>query len=169
MTSFGIMRKIEIDAAHRIPEHGSACRNLHGHRYTIEAHCSGILGEGESSGITLDFKFLKEEMMHAIHDPCDHGMILRYDDWLLKALAPDIADEAADAISKGLGHFYSTSHWNKGLKLCVLPFVPTAENLAKFWFELLVPNVIHRSDERAILEKIVVHETPNCLAVYPFR
>ena len=31
-----ITRKLEFDAGHRIPDHKSQCRNLHGHRYTIE-------------------------------------------------------------------------------------------------------------------------------------
>ena len=30
-------RRIEFDAAHRVMEHESKCRHLHGHRYAIEA------------------------------------------------------------------------------------------------------------------------------------
>jgi 6-pyruvoyltetrahydropterin/6-carboxytetrahydropterin synthase len=30
-----ITRKLEFDAGHRIPDHNSQCRNLHGHRYTL--------------------------------------------------------------------------------------------------------------------------------------
>ena len=31
-----ITKEIEIDAAHRVPNHKSKCRTFHGHRYRIE-------------------------------------------------------------------------------------------------------------------------------------
>ncbi|MHB8760606.1 MAG: 6-pyruvoyl trahydropterin synthase family protein, partial [Thiobacillus sp.] len=31
-----ITRRLEFDAGHRIPNHGSQCRHLHGHRYALE-------------------------------------------------------------------------------------------------------------------------------------
>ena len=31
-----ITRRLEFDAGHRIPDHASQCRHLHGHRYAIE-------------------------------------------------------------------------------------------------------------------------------------
>ena len=36
-----ITRKLEFDAGHRIPDHKSQCRNLHGHRYTLEITLTG--------------------------------------------------------------------------------------------------------------------------------
>lgn len=162
-----IMRKIEIDAAHRVPEHGSACRALHGHRYTIEAHCRGQLAaEGEQNGMLLDFKFIKEGLMRFVHDPCDHGMMLRYDDPLLKLLDPKFAEQAMRHIKEG-GICWEGTYWNKGLKLCALFYVPTAENLAHHWYDRLKQFVIDRSDNRAALDRIRVWETPNCYADYP--
>ena len=43
---FIVRRQIGIDAGHRVMTHGSKCRNMHGHRYTIEAHCQ----TGQMSG-----------------------------------------------------------------------------------------------------------------------
>ena len=43
-----ITRKLEFDAGHRIPDHTSQCRNLHGHRYTVEItlkHYAHLLDE----------------------------------------------------------------------------------------------------------------------------
>ena len=170
--NFNIMRSIEIDAAHRVPEHGSGCRNLHGHRYKIEAYCKGELAtEGEQQGMALDFKFLKEEMMRHIHDPCDHGMMLRYNDPLLELLAPNIAAMAEVVAMKDVYHdgmfLADNSMWNKGLKLYILPMVPTAENLAKHFYCKLFEHIKHRSDDRAKLARIRVWETPNCFAEYP--
>ena len=36
-----ITRRLEFDAGHRIPDHASQCRHLHGHRYVIEISLSG--------------------------------------------------------------------------------------------------------------------------------
>ena len=39
--SVRITRRLEFDAGHRIPNHASQCRHLHGHRYAIEVTLSG--------------------------------------------------------------------------------------------------------------------------------
>ena len=36
-----ITRRLEFDAGHRIPDHASQCRHLHGHRYALEVTLSG--------------------------------------------------------------------------------------------------------------------------------
>ena len=36
-----ITRRLEFDAGHRIPNHISQCRHLHGHRYAIEITLRG--------------------------------------------------------------------------------------------------------------------------------
>lgn len=165
---FRITRQLEIDAAHRVPEHGSKCRALHGHRYRILASCVGdVAVKGVETGMLLDFKFLKEGMVRYIDEPCDHGLILRYDDPLLAKLHPIVAANATAAINRGEKFFYDISQWNIGLHVYAIPVVPTAENLAQHWFERLEPFVAMRSDRRAVLEKIEVFETPNCSAVYP--
>jgi len=169
MKNFTIMRQLEIDAAHRVPEHGSKCRALHGHRYKIEAHCRGELAqEGEQGGMLLDFSFLKEGLIMHIHDPCDHGLILRFDDALLTGLIgptrfKDIQLQFQDGIKT-----WEEYSWNEGLKLYLIRTVPTAENLAQHWYERLQQFVKDRSDGRATLAKLRVHETPNCWAEYPF-
>ncbi|HZP21610.1 MAG TPA: 6-carboxytetrahydropterin synthase [Bauldia sp.] len=155
--SHTISRRIEIDMAHRVPDHGSKCRNLHGHRYVIEAVCSGALGEvGPERGMVLDFGFLKEEMIAAIHDPCDHAAVLWADDPLLANLAGAAAKGAAPGsrVASPFG------------PVLVLSFTPTAENLARYWFEALAPRVAARSGGRAQLRELRVHETPNSTATY---
>lgn len=168
-TLHGITRDIGIDAAHRVPLHGSKCRCLHGHRYHIEAYCQGPLAEsGEQSGMTLDFGFLKDEMMKEIDQPCDHATILWSKDPLAKLLIPDLDFNEVNSEIEALGfHFTETSSALIPFKLYFIPFIPTAENLARHWYERLLPRVVERSEERAALVKVVVHETPNCRAYYP--
>jgi 6-pyruvoyltetrahydropterin/6-carboxytetrahydropterin synthase len=141
---FRITREIGIDAAHRVPTHGSKCFNAHGHRYQIHATCEGALIEqGVQQGMVLDFGFLKDEMMQVIDTPCDHAAIFWDQDPFL--------------------HIFRECCG----KLVVVPFIPTAENLARYWFDGLMPRVTWRSGGAARLTQIKVFETPNCSAVFP--
>lgn len=164
-----ITREISIDMGHRVTHHGSKCRNLHGHRYTIFAECvGGLFNSGEQEGMVLDFGFLKEEMMEQIDSPCDHGMCLWVDDPLLdqflKAEPHNIQLEVIRAHVKADGFWLGYTSVGKTY---VVPFVPTAENLAKHWYERLLPRVKERTKEQASLSRVIVYETPNCSASYP--
>lgn len=184
--SYSITREIGIDAGHRVTYHGSKCRNLHGHRYTIKATCVGELAkEGEEEGMVLDFGFLKDEMMAVIDEPCDHGTILWIKDPLVETFAPALLNPKPvnNTISntklspQEIMHFYVAEEGYLSLpcpeietvtgKLYIVPFVPTAENLAEHWFYRLAPQVVKRSLGRATLKDIEIFETPNCSARYP--
>lgn len=166
-SEFTITREIGIDAAHRVPLHGSGCRRLHGHRYRIEAVCSGrLISKGEQSGMVLDFGFLKQEMMDQIHTPCDHATILSLNDPLLERLAPALNMDFVHDHVRQHGHFLSTNA-HADLQLYIIPDVPTAENLARHWYSRLADRVLVRSSGSASLTRIIVHETPNCSAYYP--
>lgn len=139
-----ITREISIDAAHRVPDHESKCCNVHGHRYTIQATCVGALQEeGSQAGMVLDFGFLKDEMMSVIDEPFDHAMIVWSDDPLLSQFRECCG------------------------KLQIIPSIPTAENLARLWFNQLAPEVERRSKGLASLARLRVYETVNCWSDYP--
>lgn len=168
---YTVTRQIGIDAGHRIPTHGSKCHHLHGHRYTIEATCRADLlqRDGEQTDMVLDFGFLKMEMMEIIDGPCDHGLILALGDAeALTMFAPP--GRPAEAWLGGLASivvaegFCSTSDCRLGQKLYVVPFIPTAERLARHWFERLASPVLRRSGGLAELLSVQVWETPNCRA-----
>ncbi len=163
-----ITRELSIDMGHRVTNHGGKCKNLHGHRYRIEASVfsDGLVPAGEEEGMILDFGFLKEMMMKEIDGPCDHGMCLWYKDpQLSRSLGP-----LYQTISRAVeltGHVETSWQWGK---LYVLDTVPTAENLARHWFLRLVPLVKEHLQNNGIkygyLSKVVVWETPNCSATY---
>lgn len=141
---FEITREIGIDAAHRVPDHQSKCHNIHGHRYRIEATVKGpLVGQGQETGMVMDFGFIKDEMMKAIDEPADHAMILYTNDPL------------ADKIKVVCG------------KLLEVDFVPTAENLAAYWYKQLRDIIHQRTQGSAWLKCITVHETPNCRSTFP--
>ena len=168
----GIVREIGIDAGHRVPMHASKCKHPHGHRYLIEAHCTGQLQEGnEQEGMVIDFGFLKEEMMEIIDEYCDHGQILQVNDPYVKRFAPKIDLREAVRQVRSCG-FYSykgrlAEAEELPVKLYLVAFAPTAENLARHWFQRLAPRVDERTEGKGHLARIVVHETPNCRAYYP--
>lgn len=138
-----ITKEIEIDMGHRVTNHKSKCASLHGHRYKIEVGVDDriITTEGSSDeGMVMDFGDLKEVMMEVLDKEFDHGMVLWMDDPIVEAVAAD---------SK--------------TKLTVVPFIPTAENLAGYWFELLAPALRERNIS---INHIKVWETPTSTATY---
>ena len=156
-----VSRRIEVDAAHRVPDHQGKCRNLHGHRYVIEAVCAGALGsDGPGRGMVIDFGFLKEEMNRVIDANCDHAIILWSGDPLIGTLtgsgeAPVLAAGESRRVASRFG------------PVLVVPFTPTAENLARHWFDELKPRIAARTGSAAALVEIRVWETPNSCATYP--
>ncbi|MEI6439049.1 MAG: 6-carboxytetrahydropterin synthase [Alphaproteobacteria bacterium] len=166
MSQHLISRRLEIDAGHRVPDHGSKCKNLHGHRYVVECLCSGPLAEaGVENGMVLDFGFLKAEMAAVIDERHDHGLTLFAWDEQLEAhmTPPELAAAQADVALYGSW----TGKGRFGNKITLMESVPTAENLAAFWFDQLEPRVHALTDGRARVVQIKVWETPNCWASYP--
>ncbi len=168
----GIVREISIDAGHRVPLHESKCKHPHGHRYRIEAVCIGPLQEGNAQeGMVIDFGFVKSEMMEVIDDYCDHGQILQVTDGYVLRFAPKIdLDEAKQQIELCGYYAYKgrvAADEELPIKLYLVPFAPTAENLARHWFQRLAPRIEERTGGLGKLTQIVVHETPNGRAYYP--
>ncbi len=158
-----ISREIGIDMGHRVTHHEGKCKNLHGHRYTIQVTLEGsVASKGSQDGMVLDFGFLKELMMDLIDAPCDHGTCLWVDDHeLAHALGPGYGGARKQVLANG----YALTQWVWG-KLYVLDRVPTAENLAYHWYCRLAEPVVERSHGRARIQSIKVWETPNCSAEY---
>lgn len=140
-----ITRKLEFDAGHRIPDHHSQCRHVHGHRYVLEVTLSGeiIDIEGESSrGMVMDFAEVKTIAKAHVVDPWDHAFLVFRGDHAMVAFLATLP-----------GH-----------KTVVLDLVPTAENLATTAFRILAPRYRDRFGNQLQLERVRLYETPNCWA-----
>ncbi len=165
-----IVRRIELDAGHRLPEHQSKCRHLHGHRYAVEAafRLSGadeLVKSGPETGMVADFGWLKDVMMRVIHDPSDHKMILSIADTDALDLFVEAADRSAIDAAVARDGYYMGAH-RLGTALYIIAPHPTVENLALHWgarlrAELDKPGVT--------LSAITVYETPNCKAVIRYE
>lgn len=170
MTMHSCTREIGIDAAHRVTYHGSKCRNLHGHRYTIQATCQGPLAEvGEQQGMVIDFGFLKDLMLEFIDGPCDHGTIVWIGDTeLVDMLRPPEIYRGTfwPELKEFVDKWGSWTGQGRFGKLHIVPFVPTAENLARHWFRSMFDRVPLRANG-AVLRQVRVWETPNSFADFP--
>jgi 6-pyruvoyltetrahydropterin/6-carboxytetrahydropterin synthase len=140
-----ITRKLEFDAGHRIPDHKSQCRNLHGHRYTLEITLMGEVIEEEGSsdnGMIMDFSDVKALAKEHLVDVWDHAFLVYAKDTAVRSFLASIPDHKTVVIDK----------------------IPTVENLARTAFDTLRTVYHDRYGTGLRLHKLVLHETPNCWA-----
>lgn len=140
-----ITRRLEFDAGHRIPDHQSQCRHMHGHRYAIEITLAGQVVEAAGrpdNGMVLDFAEVKALAKRYVVDAWDHAFLVWRED--VRVLL----------FLQGL----------PGHKTVVLERVPTAENLARTAFDILAPLYHDCYGDRLRLERVRLYETPNCWA-----
>ncbi len=106
-----VTKEIQWDMGHRITNHRSQCRHLHGHRYKAEICVEGdlITACGVSDeGMVIDFGDIKEIAVKYIYDVLDHGFMVWNQDRIIL-------------------QFFKA---NPDLKHIVVRFIPTAENIA---------------------------------------
>jgi 6-pyruvoyltetrahydropterin/6-carboxytetrahydropterin synthase len=137
-----ITRRLEFDAGHRIPNHTSQCRHLHGHRYAIEITLSGdiITAEGQSEqGMVMDFSDVKRIANEKLVDVWDHAFLVYRGDSVVSDFLTSLPEH----------------------KTVILDAVPTAENLAQIAFSMLDPAYRDIYGNRLRLERVRLYETPN--------
>jgi 6-pyruvoyltetrahydropterin/6-carboxytetrahydropterin synthase len=137
-----ITRRLEFDAGHRIPNHQSQCRHLHGHRYAIEITLSGetVKDAGAADeGMVMDYSEVKAIAQRAVVEVWDHAFLVY----------------AGDAV---VVDFLRTL---PGHKTVELDFVPTAENLVAEAFRILDGAYRDTYGNQLRLERVRLYETPN--------
>lgn len=140
-----ITRRLEFDAGHRIPDHKSQCRHLHGHRYALEVTLRGevIDKPGDAAnGMVMDFAAIKALAKLHVVDPWDHAFLVFSGDAAVVAFLQSMPDH----------------------KTVVLSCVPTAENLAREAFRILDAVYQDCYGNQLRLEQVRLYETPNCWA-----
>jgi 6-pyruvoyltetrahydropterin/6-carboxytetrahydropterin synthase len=140
-----ITRKLEFDAGHRIPDHKSQCRNLHGHRYTLLITLTGevVSREGSSdNGMIMDFSDVKALANANLVDVWDHAFLVYKKDLVVRQFLDSLPDH----------------------KTVVLDQIPTVENLAQIAFDILHTVYDGKYGHNLTLASITLYETPNCWA-----
>lgn len=128
-----------FDSAHFLKGYEGKCSNIHGHRWQVEVTVAAeeLQTEEQTRGMVVDFGTLKEDLKELV-SRLDHTLII--EEGSLKQSTKEALREEEFSIVE-------------------LPFRPTAENLAKYFYDEL-----EAKQYQVILVK--VYETPNNCAGY---
>lgn len=128
----------DFSAGHVVTGHESKCAHLHGHNYRVTFE---IAGELDSVGRVLDFSVIKTRLCAWLETNWDHRFLVYGDD-----------DRALRLIEMDV------------LGTILVPFNPTAENMAQHLVEVVAP--VQLSGTGAKLVRCTVEETRKCSATY---
>lgn len=138
-------REHTISCGHRVTGHESKCRFFHGHNYTIDITCEA--DALDSVGRVVDFSVIKEVCCEWLESNWDHRFLL----WTKDPVAHALVDFN---IGEGME-----------LGILLVPFNPTAENMAIFLLDRF--NALFRHYHKPVrCVMIRVRETPKCSATY---
>jgi len=133
------VRRIQFCAGHRVLGHEGRCSHLHGHNYVAFFHAE--TDELDSVGRVIDFGVLKEKLGGWVDEHWDHGFVyFEEDQEVVEIFAKHVPDH----------------------KCFVLPYNPTAENMARYLLEVVGPEQLQGMGVRLV--KVVLWETENCFA-----
>lgn len=136
--SLTIMRRVRFCAGHRLRLHGGRCENFHGHNYVADFYVTG--SQQDEVGRVVDFSELKKRCKGWLDENWDHAFLL----W-------DEDQNGIDALRMVEPH-----------RLFVMPYNPTAENMAKYLLEEVCPKILEGTGGRAT--KVVIWETDDSFA-----
>ncbi|MDE5558574.1 MAG: 6-carboxytetrahydropterin synthase QueD [Ruminococcus sp.] len=128
-----------FDSAHFLSGYDGKCKNIHGHRWIIEVRIQGkeLKNSGTEKGMLTDFGNLKK-IVRDLAENFDHAFI--YEE---NSLKPTTIQTLKD----------------EDFRLIEVPFRPTAENFARYFYDIL-------SGDGFELADVTVYETPDNCAVY---
>ena len=128
-----------FDAAHFLADYRGKCSNIHGHRWrvVIEIQSETLREDRQERGMCVDFSILKEELRKIV-DKLDHNFLVEQG---------TLREKTVTALAE------------EGFTFLELPFRPTAENFARYFYDLLT----ERGYPVSLAE---VYETPNNCASY---
>lgn len=129
----------DISCGHRVVGHEGKCRFLHGHNYRI--HFTVAADELDAIGRVVDFSVIKSTLCEWLEENFDHKFLI----WERDELLPQLQTITADS-------------------LVVVPFNPTAENIARYLVEKIGPEQLGSYGVRLLACK--VEETAKCSATY---
>lgn len=130
----------DISCGHRVYGHEGKCQHLHGHNYRFHFTISAPM---DALGRVLDFGVIKRDLCMWLEDNWDHRFLL----WDM-----DPSAAALRAIDPAV---------------VLVPFNPTAENMASFMVEIVGPEELRSSF--ATLVTCTVEETAKCCATATLR
>ena len=134
-----VERYHDISMGHRVVGHESKCRHLHGHNYRIHFVCSA--SELDPLGRVIDFSEIRDRLCMWLEEHWEHRMMIWSEDPLLPELQRLVPGD-----------------------LCIVPFTPTAEQIAIHLVSVVGPEQLKGSG--ITLLECRVEETRKCSAAY---
>ena len=131
----------DISCGHRVAGHESKCKHLHGHNYRFHFE---VVGDLDDIGRVLDFGVIKSRLCMWLEEFWDHKLLIWYQDPMaaqLVALDPD--------------------------GTVLVPFNPTAENMAAHIGIIIAPHQLEGTGTRVI--EVRIEETRKCSATWRDR
>jgi len=135
----------DFSAGHRVVGHESKCRFLHGHNYRIHFFCAHEGGRLDTIGRVIDFSVIKEKLCTWLEDFWDHKFLIWEKDPLRNL-------NLSSLVGQGAKDFVDS--------FIVVPFNPTAENMAHYLIRTVGPLQLAGTDVR--LKRVIVEETRKC-------
>lgn len=116
-----VTRELRFEAAHLLEDHKGKCRNIHGHSYKCHVSVSGRV---DKDGMVLDFSTLSN-ICEKVIEPMDHSLII------------------SSAVHAKIGAPLMSIYEALGMeRLIVVPYTPTAENMAVSFRKLITAILI---------------------------
>ena len=136
---YSLSTEQSFDAAHFLSGYVGNCKNIHGHRWrvVVEILTKELRQDSQQRGMCVDFSVLKKDLKEEV-DGFDHAFVIEKGS-LKESTISALRDE--------------------GFRLREVAFRPTAENLAKYFYEQMK----NRNYEVAFVK---VYETPKNCATY---
>ena len=129
----------DISMGHRVVGHENKCRHLHGHNYRIHFVCEA--DQLDALGRVIDFGLINDRLCQWLEEHWDHRMMIWSEDPLLPELQRLVPGD-----------------------LCIVPFNPTAEQIAIHLVSVVGPEQLKGSG--ITLLECRVEETRKCSASY---
>jgi 6-pyruvoyltetrahydropterin/6-carboxytetrahydropterin synthase len=121
---------------------------MHGHRYRFEAEIEGDVVDVDGvseQGMLIDFSDVSAILNEYVHDIIDHAFVVYEGDELLIEMFKQLPPEH---------------------RIVKVPFIPTAENLAKWAYEQVSPHIRTAYGNKLRLVAMHVRETPKSWACW---
>lgn len=129
----------DISCGHRVVGHEGKCAHLHGHNYRFTFTCAGAL---DAVGRVIDFSVIKTTLCAWLEEHWDHRFIT----WEKDPLAHSLLELDPTVV--------------------LVPFNPTAENIAAYVAETIAPRLLKGTGVKLV--RVEVEETRKCSACWSF-
>lgn len=143
-----VTRHHDISAGHRVFGHEGKCKSLHGHNYRIHFTVAGQAPD--EVGRVIDFSIIKSKLCNWLEEEWDHKMLI----W--------VNDDDFNKLQLNFGE--SSEHEFLNNSIVVVPFNPTAEEMAKYLVDVIGPMQLMGTG--CVLAECKVEETRKCSATY---